>query len=152
MSFSIRPAHRDDVPALLDLIGQLAAHHGDKASTSADALLRDAFATPPWIEILVAESDARLIGYTVLCPLYRAQFAQRGLDMHHLFIVQDWRGKGVGRALIEAMVERARELGCAYVKVGTHPDNAAAQKFYLAYGFQPAPQGPQFGLILENRP
>jgi ribosomal protein S18 acetylase RimI-like enzyme len=150
MRFSIRPARRDDVPALLDMIGQLATHHGDKASTTADALLRDAFVNPPWIEILVAEAGTRLIGYTVLCPLYRAQFAQRGLDMHHLFIAQDWRGKGVGRALVEAMLARARELGCDYVKVGTHPDNVAAQEFYRAYGFQPAASGPQFSLMLET--
>lgn len=148
--FSIRAARRDDIPALVAMIGQLAAHHGDRASTDAETLLRDAFATPPWIEILVAQAPVGLIGYTVLCPLYRAQFGQRGLDMHHLFIAEHWRGKGVGRALIAAMLARARAQGCAYVKVGTHPDNFAAQEFYRARGFQLASPGPPFGLSLRE--
>ena len=143
-AFSIRPAHRDDVPALVQLIGQLAAHHSDTPTTNATLLERDAFGADPWIEILVAQSSERLIGYTVLCPLYRAQLGQRGLNMHHLLVVEDWRSKGVGRALIEAMLARARELDCTYVKVGTHPDNEAARRFYLAYGFEPAAPGPQF--------
>ena len=113
MSFSIRPARRDDVPALLDMIGQLAAHHGDQASTSADALLRDAFASPPWIEILVAEAGARLIGYTVLCPLYRAQFAQRGLDMHHLFAgrLDDMHDRKVDPAVEQRSIRCSRIRG-----------------------------------------
>ena len=47
-----------------------------------------------------------------------------------LFTVPEMRGHGVGRMLIEATYERAREQGCKRVYWHTKADNAAARKLY----------------------
>jgi GNAT superfamily N-acetyltransferase len=142
---SVRRARLSDIPAVLDMIAQLAAHHGDRASVDADTLERDVFGDRPWSELLVAELDQELVGYGILCPLYRAQYGQRGMDLHHLFVLPAQRGKGIGRRLIEAAMDRARALGCRYFSIGTMPDNVAAQRFYLGLGFEQAPPpGPRF--------
>ena len=82
----IRPAHPEDIPQVLAMIELLAAHHGDTATTKPETLMEDAFGNPPWIRILVAEAADRLTGYAIVCPLYLAQYGQRGVDLHHLFV------------------------------------------------------------------
>lgn len=136
----IRPMRREDADAVVEMINALAAHHGDAASVTRDGLLRDAFGQIPWIKVLVLESDSGLIGYCVLHPLYKAQTATRALELQHLFVRPEWRGKGMGQRLIDGALEAARSSGCAYVSVGTTDENLAAQSFYLHLGFEAKPQ------------
>ena len=58
----LRRAVPDDAPALADLIGQLAAHHGDQATTDAAALRADLFGPSPCATALVAEDGTSLVG------------------------------------------------------------------------------------------
>lgn len=151
VSLHCRAASRDDIPTLLAMIGELAAFHGDTPATDAATLERDIFGADRWVEALVGEHDEQTIAYALLCPVYRAQLGQRGIDLHHLFVAAPWRGKGVGRQMIEAVAQRARALGCAYMVVGTAADNAAAHRFYDGLGLQRAPAGgPRFRLDLRD--
>ncbi len=148
-SLIIRPAIPDDAHSLAKLIAQLAAHHGDQATTSAERLKADLFAASPWAVALVAERDGGLLGYAFLVRLYQAQFAKRAMDLHHLFVVPNARSSGVGTALIRAATLAAEAGGCVRLVVGTHPDNHRAQSFYRKLGFQDAPPGgPRFRLQL----
>lgn len=131
----IRPVRRADLDALQKMITALAAHHGDNATLSLDHLHRDIFGAQPWIHVSVACIAEKIIGYHALCPLVKLQYCRRGMDMHHLFVSADHRGKGVGRRLIEDAVARALALDCFYLTVGTAPGNTAAQAAYLACGF-----------------
>ena len=131
----IRAARTADVSALLLMIAHLAAHHGDTATTTVEALQEDVFASPPWVSVLVAEGDTGLVGYAILCPLYRAQYGQRGIDLHHLFVIPEKRREGVGRSLIEAAIAQARSSRCDHLVIGATPDNLRAQAYYEALGF-----------------
>lgn len=131
----VRDACPADVPCILGLVSKLAEHHGDAMQLTADTLVQNAFAKPPWVHILVAEINGKVVGYAALCPLIQLHFGVRGLDMHHLFTDADHRGRGVGTGLVEACKTKARMLSCGYLSVGTHPENYAAQAFYEAIGF-----------------
>ncbi|WP_170765056.1 GNAT family N-acetyltransferase [Ruegeria lacuscaerulensis] len=147
----IRDADKRDIPRLLSMVRALAAHHGDNPQVNTKALERDAFGTPPWIHVLVAEVGDDIVGYASLCPLIQLQLGRRGIDMHHLYIEQDFRDMGIGRQLIECSKQKARDLSCSYMMVGTHPDNSDAQAVYLACGFEPRQgNGPRFGISLES--
>ena len=149
MRIAARPARPDDATELVAMINQLATHHGDVGAMDVAAINRDAFGATPWISVLVAEGEAGLAGYAILCPLYRAQFGSRGMDMHHLYVSPQYRGAKIGRGLVEAAVAHARDQECSYLTVGTHRDNVDAQQFYLGAGFAPAsPSGPRFKLQL----
>ncbi len=54
------------------------------------------------------------------------------LDIHHLFVAQDHRGRGVGTALIKAVKHHAKTLGVSRLSIGTVPDNATATAAYRA--------------------
>jgi GNAT superfamily N-acetyltransferase len=146
---STRPARPSDLPQILAMVEALARHHGDEPRLSLAALDADVFGTPPWLRILVAEVDDALVGFAALQPLSQLQFGQRGMDLHHLYVEPHLRGCGIGRALVAASIDYARALRCQFLAVGTHPDNAAAQAFYLAFGFEARPNvSPRFGLRL----
>jgi ribosomal protein S18 acetylase RimI-like enzyme len=54
--------------------------------------------------------------------------------MNDLFVSEDARGEGVGRALIEASADVARERGVPFVEWSTAPDNYTAQRLYDSTG------------------
>jgi GNAT superfamily N-acetyltransferase len=135
----IRAATPADLPELVAMVQALAAHHGDTSQISEAALARDLFAPQPWLQALVAEGSKRLIGYAALTQLTRLQYGQRGFDIHHLFVVADHRGRGLGKALITAILDHARAQGCSYITVSALEGNLPARAFYAAQGFQDAP-------------
>lgn len=142
---NIKRAVADDLPQVLKMIHALADHHGDTATIDLETLERDALGDRPWVTLLVAKMQGDVAGYAVLCPLVQMQFAKRGMDMHHLFVLPQHRGKRIGAALIDASQSVAKRLGCAYMMVGTHPDNRAAQEVYRAAGFADVDvSGPRF--------
>ena len=151
-TIEIRKANRADAECLFLMIKGLAAYHDDIASISLETLERDMSGDRPWVHILIAKIDGKAIGYSALCPLMQLQFGVRGMDMHHLFVESGFRGRGVGRALIQASLSLARDLSCSYMMVGTHPDNVTAQAAYIACGFERRDSsGPRFRISLVDR-
>jgi len=65
------------------------------------------------------------------------QTGRRGVDLHHLYVSRDWRGQGVGRALVAAALGWAGSESCDVMTVATDPGNSAAQAFYMRLGFHP---------------
>ena len=55
--------------------------------------------------------------------------------LEDLFVHADARGKGVGRALVEAVIAAARERGCRRVELDANEDNAPALALYRSFGF-----------------
>jgi len=79
---------------------------------------------------LVAEQDGRLLGLVHYLFHRNTSMAQPICYLQDLFTGQDTRGKGVGRALIEAVYERARAAGCTRVYWQTHETNHTAMHLY----------------------
>jgi GNAT superfamily N-acetyltransferase len=79
---------------------------------------------------LVAESGGALLGLAHY--LFHRSTIQLGPScyLQDLFTVSEARGRGVGRALVEAVYERARSAGCSRVYWQTHESNATAMALY----------------------
>ena len=147
----IRRACPDDAEALVDLVHQLAVHHGDRATTDANTFRADLFTSMPWATALVAEQTGKLIGYALLVRLYRAQYATRVMNLTDLFVASESRGSGIGKELIQAARDEAEAQGCTQLVVATHADNYPAQSFYRKLGFlDTQPRVLKFKLPLTN--
>ena len=142
--FDIRAVATADLADLVLMADALGAFHGEETRADADSLARDVFGTPTWLWGLIARDGPDAIGYALMLPTAQAQHARRGLDLHHMYVAPDWRGRGVGRALIAAVEHQARTLRCTYVTIGTDPGNTGAQAAYQAMGYTRRAPGPRF--------
>ena len=145
----IRSVQSADLPMLHEMITALSAHHGDVAEVTLADLERDVLGDAPWVKVLIAEGADGLLGYAGLLPHGSLHRGNRAMDLHHLFVVQEARGSGVGQALIGASAGLAKSLHCAVLWVGTDADNTHAQSVYETYGFERVEYvAPKFKLLL----
>jgi ribosomal protein S18 acetylase RimI-like enzyme len=77
---------------------------------------------------------------------FRPQVFRDSLEayLQELYVVPDRRGEGIGRALLEAAMETAREAGATFIDLGTSEDDVAARALYESAGFtnRERPGGP----------
>jgi GNAT superfamily N-acetyltransferase len=84
--------------------------------------------------LLGAEREGVLVGYACLYWHFSSLEATESVLMNDLYVAEDARGQGVGRALIEASTEVARERGIPCLEWSTAPDNRTAQRLYDSTG------------------
>jgi GNAT superfamily N-acetyltransferase len=77
---------------------------------------------------------------------FRPAIFQRKLTayLEELYVAPPERGKGLGRALLDAAVELARSAGAGWIELGTSEDDVAARALYESAGFtnREGPGGP----------
>jgi GNAT superfamily N-acetyltransferase len=84
--------------------------------------------------LLGARDGGELVGYACLYWHFSSLSARESVLMNDLFVSEAARGRGVGRALIEASAAVARERGAAHLEWATAPDNHVAQRLYDSTG------------------
>ena len=147
----VRPVTAQDLGQLVLLVQDLARFHGDVPQVSVESLERDVLGGDPWVHVLVAETEGALAGYVAVLRLARFQYGQRGIDLHHVYVSESHRGRGVGGALVSAALDLGARLGASYATVTATPANVAAQKFYASLGFAPAPRfGARFATMIPQ--
>ncbi|HET9016264.1 MAG TPA: GNAT family N-acetyltransferase [Thermomicrobiaceae bacterium] len=84
--------------------------------------------------VLVAESDGQVVGKLELFVGAKSVHGRFGL-IRRFVVHRDYRGQGVGRVLLDAATERARDLGCSFIELSVDVTNPAAHAFYQRDGF-----------------
>lgn len=84
--------------------------------------------------LLGARREGQLLGYACLYWHFSSLEATECVLMNDLFVDESARGQRVGRALIEASADVARERGVPFVEWSTAPDNKTAQRLYDSTG------------------
>ena len=124
-----------DVDAVRRLV---LAHVDERASMPGiEHMKADAIRLPgPYIAprgaIWLAEADGAAVGCVALRPL------PGGIgEVKRMYVDPAWRGKGVGRALLETLIARARDMGYHAIRLGTVAEMTAARALYASLGFVP---------------
>ena len=141
MTLSIRAADLadpTDAAAVVDLVNAYALDPFGGGAPLADdvrARLVPGLRAHPTTLVLLAWRDDRPVGIAV-CFLGFSTFQGRPLlNVHDLAVVPAERGQGVGRALLAAVEERARERGCGKLTLEVLDDNHRARTLYASFGF-----------------
>lgn len=90
---------------------------------------------PPAGEIMLAKTGDHVLGCIALKPLDGPRVA----EIKRLYVRDQARGKGLGRTLVQAILEIANERGYAEVKLDTLPHMQAAIALYRSFGFVDVP-------------
>lgn len=85
--------------------------------------------------VLVAEAGAEICGWASL-NLFNARAAYQHVSEISVYVAREWRGRGVGYHLLQALEEHARRLGYHKLVLGGFPFNEAAVRLYTRSGFQ----------------
>ena len=84
---------------------------------------------------LVAMENGRVLGWVALAPTSsRACYA--GVAESSVYVAADGRGRGIGRALMEALVASAAAGGIWSIQAGMFPENAASLALHESLGFR----------------
>jgi GNAT superfamily N-acetyltransferase len=154
--FQIIPVRTPD-----DLAAAIALFRAYAASLGVDLAYQDFEAelaampgkyAPPTGELLLARGvDGAPLGCVGLRPIDPAGCC----EMKRLYVSPDARGMGLGRALVEAVLEAALRLGFRELRLDTLPDMADAQALYARMGFAriaPYYDTPIAGTVFMARP
>jgi GNAT superfamily N-acetyltransferase len=90
---------------------------------------------PPSGEIILAKRGDHVLGCIAIKPLEPPHMC----EIKRLFVREQVRGIGVGKALVEAAIQTARDLGYREIKLDTLPQMQGAIALYQACGFVPIP-------------
>jgi GNAT superfamily N-acetyltransferase len=135
---TIRFATPTDAPAIVQLIRGLAAFEHEPLEhvhTTSDDLVRDGFGERPLFEALIAERAGAPVGFALFFPHYSTWEGRPGMYVEDLFVVEDERGTGVGRALLVALARIAHERGWPRIDLAVLDWNPA-RSFYEAHGME----------------
>jgi len=86
---------------------------------------------PPRGRLLLAEYEDEVAGCVALRDL-----GDRICEMKRLYVRPQFRGRGIGRALAEAVIEKAKKSSFAHMRLDTAPSMAAARALYASLGFR----------------
>ena len=134
----IREARSSDIPAMVELLRELFtletdfAVDADRQQRGLEILLQEWDTAGIW----VADADGRVVGMcTVQVLISTAEGGPVGL-VEDVVVEPSFRGKGIGRALLEALEAWAAENGLSRLQLLTDRRHTDTQRFYEAVGWQ----------------
>jgi GNAT superfamily N-acetyltransferase len=138
MATKIRKAIPADVPVILDFIRALAIYEREQDAVSAtvDGLLQDGFGPNPFYFCLIAEEDGAPAGFALYFFNYSTWMGRPGLYLEDLFVHPEFRGLGIGKALLQRVAAIAVENNCPRLQWEVLDWNTPAIDFYRAMGVE----------------
>ncbi len=138
--FGIRAARADDLPAVVGLVRALAEFEKlTGPDAEAEARLMADFQTDRY-RLLVADHDARVVGYALYFMTYSTFLARPSLYLEDLFVLPDARRLGIGTAFLKRLIEQAAATGCGRFEWTVLDWNESAQAFYRSLGAEVLPE------------
>ena len=148
MPITVRPATKNDIPALMALLVQVnMVHHNGRpdlfkgpTTKYTEAELADILSNPATPVFVGADASGRVLGHG-FCVMQHS--GGRLMEEHDTLYIDDIcvdecaRGLGVGRALYDHILAFAREKGCYNVTLNVWTCNPGAMKFYEKLGLKP---------------
>jgi GNAT superfamily N-acetyltransferase len=110
----IREATIQDVPLILSLIRELAEYEREPGAVRAteEDLVRDGFSANPKFRVIIAESDGQPAGMAFFFDHYSTWQGRHGLFLEDFFVRPEFRGEGVGKALMVSLARIAVAENC----------------------------------------
>lgn len=144
----VRDARPADLPALLEIYNDAVVH----TTASWDLLPWTPVEHAEWYAtkagrdhpVLVADDDGDVLGYAAYGP-FRPKAGYAATMEHSVYVRPDAQGRGIGRTLLVAVIERARAAGVHALVGGLSADNEVSLLLHRSLGFIEVGRLPEVG-------
>jgi len=136
-TIDIRPATTTDAAVLIPLVGQYWRYEAiegfdpSRVASLLERVLSDAKLGHAWLA-LVNDAPA---GYLLAVYVFSLEHQGLTAEIDELFVLQQYRGLGLGKRMLATAEETFRSGGCTNVSLQIGRDNAAARAFYRGRGY-----------------
>lgn len=131
----IRKGNSQDIQAVFQLIKELAVFEKEPEAViiTVDDLIQDGFGENPLFGVFVAEVDQQIVGMALYFYKY-STWKGKTIHLEDLIVSQNFRGKGIGKALLHEMVNLAQTEKIKRLEWNVLDWNTPAIDFYLESG------------------
>lgn len=135
----IRQAEKKDISSILSMIKELAEYEKllHKVETTEQAFVEVVFGENKFVEVLIAEYDNKICGQTIFFKNFSTFVGKPGYYIEDLYVKPEYRGKGIGKALLNAVIDKAKENNFGRVEWVVLDWNVSAIEFYKNRGAFP---------------
>ncbi|MCF2857768.1 GNAT family N-acetyltransferase [Pseudoalteromonas sp. SMS1] len=139
MNLTIRPAEKKDAATILHFINELAVYEKepDAVLNTVEEIEKKLFGEDVRAHALICEQGGEPIGFAVYFFNYSTWLGQYGLYLEDLYIAQDKRGAGAGKALMKHLAQLAVSKDCGRFEWVVLDWNKPAIDFYQSIGAEP---------------
>lgn len=132
----IRPAEPDDVQTLFTLIKALAEYEKlpHLVTGNSESLKAHLFGDRPCAEAVLAEMAGQAAGFALFFTNYSTFLTKPGIYLEDLFVLPEFRGKGIGKALLSHLAKLAMDRDCGRLEWSVLDWNEPAIGFYQQMG------------------
>ncbi len=134
LDVAVRAGTTDDVPLLLSFIQSMAAFEKLTVSATEESLRTALFGENPAARTLLAFVERRPVAYATYFFTFATMVGRRGLWLDDLFVDPEFRGKGIGEALMAYLADVALRNHCARFEWMVLDWNRSAIGFYERIG------------------
>jgi GNAT superfamily N-acetyltransferase len=136
MILRIEPATEQDLPAVLDLVRQLARYEKLEHAmvASQDDFRQALFGAERAAHALMAFADDAPVGFALYFHNFSTFVGKRGIYLEDIFVEPDYRGRGIGSALLRRLASIAKEQNCGRLEWSVLNWNQPSIDFYRRLG------------------
>ena len=133
---TLRLATEQDVPTILAFINGLAEYEklADQVVATEQQLRTTLFGDKPYAEVVLAEYGQHAAGFALFFHNYSTFLAKPGIYLEDLFVLPEYRGKGIGKVLLSYLAKLAVQRDCGRLEWSVLDWNQPAIDFYQAQG------------------
>jgi GNAT superfamily N-acetyltransferase len=134
--FFLRHAQETDVPLILDLIKGIAAYEklSHEVVATEDLLEENLFGEKRFAEVVLGYENETPVGFALFFHNFSTFTGRPGLYLEDLFVYDEYRGKGYGKALLLYLAKIAQERQCSRFEWVVLDWNTPAIDFYNSLG------------------
>ena len=137
-TFSIAVAAVSDCVQCASLLVEQLSEHGVNASIDqVSSLLEKAVTDGTRGFLLLARDDSRIVGVAYVATIPSVEHCGLVAWLEELYVTPAYRSRGIGTALVEAVLERARKMDIVAIDLEIDAEHSRAESLYQRLGFRP---------------
>jgi GNAT superfamily N-acetyltransferase len=136
---TIRSAVESDIPLILLFINELAEYEKllHQVKVTEELLRESLFGAKRFVEVLIAKYNGEPAGQALFFHNFSTFIGRPGIYLEDLYVRPHLRGNGIGKALLQSLINIAKERNCGRVEWAVLDWNKPSINFYKSIGANP---------------